>query len=59
MTVRELAQLVVDARNAQREYFRTKSSTALEKSKGLEKRLDAACRDVLAQPGLFDAKGDA
>lgn len=53
MTVRELAELVAEMRRLQREYFRTRSSTALESSKVLEKRVDRAVLECLEQPSLF------
>lgn len=49
--------LVAELRHAQREYFRTRSSAALEASKRLEKQVDAAlARLADRQPKLF---GDA
>ena len=53
MTAVELAKLVADMRNAQKEYFRIRSGPALEKSKQLEKRVDAAVKELLDQPQLF------
>lgn len=53
MTAVELAKLVADMRNAQKEYFRTRSGPALEKSKQLEKRVDTAVKELLDQPQLF------
>lgn len=53
MDARELAKLVNEMRQAQAEYFRTRSPAALERSKALEKRVDAAVRDILEQPTLF------
>lgn len=58
MEARELAALVADMRNAQKEYFRTRSPAALDNSKSLERQVDKACKDVLAQPGLFDGQKD-
>jgi hypothetical protein len=40
-------------REAQKEFFRTRSDSALEASKLLERRVDAAINEVLAQPSLF------
>jgi hypothetical protein len=54
MTAIELANLVADMRRAQKAYFRTKSTGALEESKRLEKRLDQAVEELLRQPTLFD-----
>lgn len=54
MTLRQLAELVQEMRNAQRDYFRTRSGSALDNSKRLEKRVDEALGEVLSQPGLFD-----
>jgi predicted RNA-binding Zn ribbon-like protein len=57
MSERSLIDLVVQTREAQRKYFRTRSSGDLETSKALEKRLDAALRDYLSGPTLFDGAG--
>ena len=54
MTVEQLAELVQEMRNAQREYFRTRSGPALDRSKRLEKQVDEALGEVLRQPGLFN-----
>lgn len=56
LTVRDLAKLVADMRKWQREYFRSRSSEALEKSIVAEKKVDAAVRECLEQPGLFSRK---
>lgn len=40
-----LLDLVLAVRNAQREFFRTRSASALERSKALEKQVD----DLLAK----------
>lgn len=53
MTVQQLATLVSEMRHSQKEYFRTGSGSALERSKQLEKKVDQACRETLEQPGLF------
>lgn len=53
MTLDALARLVAEMRRAQKEYFRTRSSTTLEESKRLEKSVDAAVRECLSQPTLF------
>lgn len=54
MTLTELAELVANMRHAQKEYFRTRSDSALEESKRLEKRVDDACREILdGQRKLF------
>lgn len=45
MTFNDFTKLVADMRHAQREYFRTRSPTALEASKRLEKAVDTALRD--------------
>lgn len=49
----ELARLVADCRRAQKQYFRTRSTGALEESKRLERRLDEAVEEILRQPTLF------
>lgn len=48
-----LARLVQAMRNAQREYFRTRSNTAIAEARRLEKQVDDAVRDQLEQPRLF------
>jgi hypothetical protein len=53
VTATELANLVAEMRTAQKEYFRTRSSGALDKSKSLEKQVDAAVKECLEEPGLF------
>lgn len=53
MTLRDLADLVADMRRAQKEYFRTRSLSALGTSKCLEQRVDKAIEGVIRQPGLF------
>lgn len=54
MDFQAFRDLVAEMRRAQREYFRTRSSTALEKSKQLEKRVDDAIREAGEQPALFN-----
>ena len=51
MTSAEFYSLVREMRNAQREYFRTRSNDSLMKSKALEKRVDEA---LSGQRTLFD-----
>ena len=46
-TVEELARLVNEMRTAQKEYFRTRSGSALENSKRLERKVDEAVGEVL------------
>jgi hypothetical protein len=53
MTYDAFVDLVSNLRAAQREFFRTKSSAALEQSKRLEKQVDAAIREYREQPSLF------
>ncbi len=53
MSATELARLVAEMRSAQKEYFRTKSPTALDRSKQLERAVDQACKQILSQPSLF------
>ena len=54
MKLDELAQLVLQMRNAQRTYFRERSPQALSVSKELERRIDRVVADVLdKQPKLF------
>ena len=47
MTITELANLVAEMRHAQTNYFRTRSESALEESKRLERKVDEACREIL------------
>lgn len=50
----DLASLVAETREAQKEYFRTRSTGALDRSKSLEKKLDARVREILTpQRKLF------
>ena len=54
MTAAELARVVQEMRSAQKEYFRTRSDSALRESKQLEAKLDRCCQIVLAgQKELF------
>lgn len=53
MTAVELCKLVADMRRSQREYFRLRSTAALEESKRLEKAVDRAIEEILRQPTLF------
>lgn len=55
LTLRELALLAKQTREAQRRYFSTRAQGDLEESKRLERTLDAAVDEVLA-PGLFGAE---
>ncbi len=53
-SLRSLARLVGEMREAQRRHFRTRSQGDLDASKALERRVDQAVREVLEQPSLFD-----
>lgn len=53
MTVIELAHQVIEMRDAQRRYFRTRTPAALDESKRLEKSLDETVRELLKPPLLF------
>lgn len=54
MTITELANLVADMRHAQTNYFRIRSTSALEESKRLERKVDEACKAILdGQKQLF------
>lgn len=55
MDVRELAALVSDMRQAQKEYFRTRDSSVLDSCRLLERKVDRVCEEALAQPSLFDS----
>lgn len=48
----EFLKTVKDMRDAQKEYFKTRSFSALEKSRHLEKRVDQMIKDN-ENPGLF------
>lgn len=48
----DLRTLVAEMRHAQKEYFRTRSPTALEESKRLERKVDEALADT-GQKKLF------
>lgn len=56
MTINEYAKLVNEIRTAQKDFFRTRSESALEKSKKLERRVDEATRDIFdsRQGRLFE-----
>lgn len=51
MTDQEFRELVAEMRHAQKEYFRVRSSAALDKSKTLEKRVDQAMQDFASKQG--------
>ena len=59
VTAISLARLVADMRRAQKEYFRVRSSSALEASRAPEVRVDRAVREAPAQPDLFGRREDA
>ena len=46
MTAREFFDLVSDMREKQKEYFRTRSTSVLNESKALERRVDDEIRRV-------------
>lgn len=46
MNPRQFFDLVADMRSSQKEYFRTRSSQSLQKSKELEKKVDAEIERV-------------
>lgn len=48
-----MTRLVAEMRRAQREYFRLRSTSALDRSKWLEAQVDKAVREALEQPTLF------
>lgn len=56
MTIEEFARLVDRLRHAQKEFFRTRSDSALEDAKALERRVDEAIENILnsQQKTLFD-----
>lgn len=55
MNIKEFAKLVTDMRHAQKSYYRTRSSTALEDSKRAERIVDEALQNMNDnQPRLFE-----
>jgi hypothetical protein len=56
MNEREFARLVLRMRTAQKSYFRNRKQIDLEDSKQLEREVDAAVREILTQPTLFDSR---
>lgn len=61
-TVADLAKLVQVTRNAQKDYFATRTRSALELSKNLERKLDRVVLQVLgeqASQGQLMEVGDA
>jgi hypothetical protein len=61
--VKELAAMVQNMRDAQKEYFKTRSPESLNHCKTLERELDAKCKAILAPakietPTLFDMGGE-
>lgn len=60
MTVEKLAKLVQEMRAAQKQYFRLRSTDALEQSKRLERIVDISVKDVLEnqQMQLFSGSED-
>ena len=58
MDLRALADLGKQMREAQKRYFATRSTEALDASKRLERAFDQAVAQALdPQPGLFDRAG--
>lgn len=45
MTERDIIKLAKETREAQKAYFKTRSSSDLQRSKQLERKLDAAIRE--------------
>lgn len=55
----EFIELVRQMREAQKEYFRTRDRQVLQRSKALEKRVDALIAEYDNKPkGLFDNEND-
>lgn len=54
MTIHELARMVLDMRDAQRAYFRTRTQGDLESSKRREREIDRVVGEILSPPTLFD-----
>jgi len=48
MTIEEFIPLVAFMREAQREYFHTRSASVLQESKRLEKRVDEGLKELTA-----------
>ena len=54
MTEKEIIKLAKEMRDTQKSYFKTRSSTDLQRSRQLERRLDAEIEAYLdPQPTLF------
>jgi len=47
--LRSFATLVADMRHVQRDYFRLRSPSTLDRAKQLERRVDKACKAVLEE----------
>lgn len=59
-TAREVVELGVQMRTAQKAYFRDRDRTALVRAKDAETAFDMAAARIMAepeQPGLFDERG--
>ena len=56
MTHTEFVQLVKDMRQAQKDYFRTRTNASLVASKDLESQVDKAVKEFITPPApqLFD-----
>lgn len=59
MKADEFIGLVARLREAQKRYFKHRSSADLEYSKALEKQVDAAIREHADGPSLFGGEDDA
>jgi hypothetical protein len=55
MTLKEFAECVADMRHAQKDYFRTRSKSALDNSIRMEKEVDKKLQEIHNQQlTLFD-----
>ena len=59
LIMKDFITTVKDMREAQKEYFRTRDRQVLQRSKALEKRVDAFIAEYDNKPkGLFDNEND-
>ena len=63
--IRNFVELVVEMRRTQKEFFKSRNYTIMQKSKILEKEVDEKAREILksfeapeAQPDLFGAENE-
>ena len=54
MTEADLARVVLEMRNAQKEFHRTQSQSAHDYAEKMEQKVDRCLRHILTHPPLFD-----